>query len=59
MQESWGVQESIAETRGGQRVRGCVRRELAWDGARGFGFGIGCSGVILITQDGCRQVGIG
>ena len=28
-------------------------------GIRGFGFGIGCSGVIQMTQDGCRQVGIG
>ena len=36
-----------------------LRRELARDGARGFGFGIGCSGVILMTWDGCRQVGIG
>ena len=44
---------------GGQRVRGCVRRKLARDGARGFGFGIGCSGVILMTRDGHRQVGVG
>ena len=44
---------------GGQRVWGCVRRELAQDGARGFRFGIGCSGVILMTWDGRRQVGIG
>ena len=36
-----------------------LRRELAQDGARGFGFGIGCSGVILITRDGHRQVRIG
>ena len=36
-----------------------LRRELAQDGARGFGFGIGCSGVILVTRDGCRQVRIG
>ena len=36
-----------------------LRRELAWDRARGFGSGIGCSGVILVTRDGCRQVGIG
>ena len=35
-----------------------LRCELAWDGARGFRFGIGCSGVILMTQDGRRQVGI-
>ena len=33
--------------------------ELAWDGARGFGIGIGCSGVILMTWDGRRQVRIG
>ena len=32
-----------------------LRRE--W--VRGFGFGIGCSGVIQMTRDGCRQVGIG
>ena len=32
---------------------------LRREGVRGFGFGIGCSGVIQITQDGCRQVGIG
>ena len=36
-----------------------LRCELAWDGARGFGIGIGCSGVILTTWDGHRQVGIG
>ena len=45
--------------RGSQKVRGYVRHELARDGARGFGFGIGCSGVILMTRDGRRQVGIG
>ena len=28
-------------------------------GVRGFGFGIGCSGVIQMTRDGRRQVGIG
>ena len=28
-------------------------------GVRGFRFGIGCSGVIQMTQDGHRQVGIG
>ena len=44
---------------GGQRVRGCVRHELARDGARGFGFGKGCSGMVLTTRDGHRQVGIG
>ena len=27
-----------------------LRRELARDGARGFGFGIGCSGVVLMTS---------
>ena len=36
-----------------------LRRKLAQDGARGFGFGIGCSEVILMTRDGCRQVRIG
>ena len=29
------------------------------EGVRGFRFGIGCSGVILMTWDGRRQVGIG
>ena len=28
-------------------------------GVRGFGFGIGCSGVIQMTRDGRRQVGKG
>ena len=28
-------------------------------GVREFGFGIGCSGVIQMTRDGRRQVGIG
>ena len=32
---------------------------LRREGVRGFGFGIGCSGVIQMTQDGHRQVGIG
>ena len=32
---------------------------LRCEGVRGFGFGIGCSGVILMTRDGRRQVGIG
>ena len=32
-----------------------LRRERV----RGFRFGIGCSGVIQMTQDGRRQVGIG
>ena len=32
---------------------------LGREGVRGFGFGIGCSGVIQMTQDGRRQVGIG
>ena len=36
-----------------------LRHELARDGARGFRSGIGCSGMILMTQDGRRQVGIG
>ena len=36
-----------------------LRCELARDGARGFGSGIGCSGMILMTRDGCRQVRIG
>ena len=32
---------------------------LRREGVRGFGFGIGCSGVIQMTWGGCRQVGIG
>ena len=32
---------------------------LRREGVRGFGFGIGCSGVIQMTWDGRRQVGIG
>ena len=36
-----------------------LRRELARNGARGFGSSIGCSGVILVTRDGHRQIGIG
>ena len=30
-----------------------LRCELARDGAREFGNGIGCSGMILMTRDGC------
>ena len=32
---------------------------LRREGVRGFGFGIGCSGVIQMTRGGRRQVGIG
>ena len=32
---------------------------LRREGVRGFGFGIGCSGVIQMTRDGRRQVEIG
>ena len=32
---------------------------LRREGVRGFRFGIGCSGVIQMTRDGRRQVGIG
>ena len=32
---------------------------LRREGVRGFGFDIGCSGVIQMTRDGRRQVGIG
>ena len=32
---------------------------LRREGVRGFGFGIGCSGVIQMAQDGRRQVGVG
>ena len=41
---------------GSQSVWECVER---CEGVRGFGFGIGCSGVIQMTRDGCRQVRIG
>ena len=34
-------------------------RLLRREGVRGFGFGIGCSGVIQMTRDGRRQVGVG
>ena len=36
-----------------------LRCELTRDGARGFGIGTGCSGMVLMTWDGRRQVGIG
>ena len=36
-----------------------LRCELARGGARGFRIGKGCSGMVLMTRDGCRQVGIG
>ena len=53
-------QERIGETRGGQRFESALLRcELTRDGARGFGSGKGCSGMVLMTQDGCRQVGVG
>ena len=55
----YSVGNAFVETQGGQRVRECVRCELAWDGARGFEFGKGCSGVVLMTRDGCRQVRTG
>ena len=32
---------------------------LRREGVRGFGFGIGCSGVIQMTRDGRRQVRVG
>ena len=32
---------------------------LRREGVRGFGFGIGCLGVIQMTRDGRRQVGTG
>ena len=32
---------------------------LRHEGVRGFGFGIGCSGVIQMARDGRRQVGVG
>ena len=59
VRNGYSVENAFVKTQGGQRVRECVRRELAWDGARGFRSGIGCLGVILMTRDGHRQVGIG
>ena len=45
-------QEHVGETQGGQRFRSALLRcELTQDGARGFGIGIGCSGMILMTQE--------
>ena len=32
---------------------------LRHKGVRGFGFGIGCLGVIQMARDGRRQVGVG
>ena len=49
----------LSRHKGGQRVRECVRRKLAQDGARGFRFGKGCLGVVLTTQGGHKQVRIG
>ena len=43
-------------TRGRGKVEGALLRR---EGVRGFGFGIGCSGVIQMAQDGHRQVGVG
>ena len=44
--------ECVDKTPGGQRFRSVLlRRELARDGARGFGIGIGCLGVILMTRE--------
>ena len=43
-------------TRGRGKVEGALLRR---EGVRGFGFGIGCSGVIQMTRDGRRQVGVG
>ena len=37
---------------------GCHGRDRR-EGVRGFGFGVGCSGVIQTTRDGRRQVGTG
>ena len=36
-----------------------LRHELARDGARRFRIGKGCSGMILMTQEWHRQVGVG
>ena len=47
--------------RGGARGFGSalLRCKLTWGGARGFRIGIGCLGMILMTWEWCRQVGIG
>ena len=34
-----------------------LRRELTRDGARGFGSGIGCLGMILMTRDDVGRLG--
>ena len=46
------VQECVAKMQGSQRFRSVLLRcKLAWDGARGFGIGIRCSGMILMTRE--------
>ena len=55
----YSVRNAFVKTQGGQRVWECIRHELAWNGARGFGFGKGCSGVVLTIRDRRRQVGVG
>ena len=42
--------------REGVRVRSALLRR---EEVRGFGFGIGCSGVIQMARDGHRQVRVG
>ena len=62
MQGSQRVQECIRCKLARDGARGfrsvLLRHELAWDGARGFRIGKGCSGMILMTREWCRQVGI-
>ena len=54
----YSVRNAFVKTQGGQRVWECIRRELAWNGARGFGFGKGCSGVVLTIWDGLLWPGV-
>ena len=59
MKEHW-VGNALTRRKGvGVFGSALLRCELAQDGARGFGSGIGCLGMILTTRDGRRQVGIG
>ena len=59
MKERWVGNASTRRKEVGVFGSVLLRCELARDGARGFGSDIGCSGMILMTRDGCRQVGIG
>ena len=59
MKEHWVGNASMRH----KGVRGfwsaLLRHKLTRNGARGFGIGTGCSGMVLTTRDGRRQVRIG